>query len=61
MKRYRVTFYFSRTFEVEAENEAEAEDKADDKFKSSFICLPIPDEEEIECLDDGEEEEYEDE
>lgn len=54
MKEYRVTIYFSRTFTVEAESEAEAEDKAHKEFRGSFNGVPVPDEYEVECLEDEE-------
>lgn len=56
MKNYRVTIYFSSIIEVEAENEAEAEDKADRIFKGRCNVVPIPDEYEVECLDEEEDE-----
>lgn len=56
--RYSVTIYFSEVYEVEADNEAEARSKADEKFNNLNV-LPIPDEYEIECLDDEEEEQEE--
>lgn len=56
MKNYRVTIYFSKTYEVEAGSENEAEDKAHKKFVSSFNSIPIPDEYEVECLDEEEDE-----
>ena len=52
MKNYRVTIYFSSIIEVEAENEAAAEDKADSIFKDWCNVVPIPDEYEVECLDE---------
>ena len=55
MKNYRVTIYFSSIIEVEAENEAEAEDKADRIFKGRCNVVPIPDEYEVECLDEEDE------
>lgn len=53
--RYSVTIYFSEVYEVEADNEAEARSKADEKFNRMNV-LPIPDEYEVECLDDEDEE-----
>lgn len=51
MKRYRVTIYFSEVYEVDAGDEQEARDKADMYFKNCNI-IPIPDEYEVECLDE---------
>lgn len=54
MKNYRVTIYFSSVIEVEAENESDAEDKADRIFKDGCNVIPIPDEYEVERLDEDE-------
>lgn len=51
MKRYRVTIYFSEMYEVIADDEQEAQDKADIYLKN-FSSIPIPDEYEVECLDE---------
>ncbi len=56
MKNYRVTIYFSSVIEVEAENESDAEDKANRIFKGGRNVIPIPDEYEVECLDEEEDE-----
>lgn len=57
MKNYKVLFTFSEEFEVSANNEVEAESKAHAMFISGFNCVPMPDDVEIECLDDNEEDE----
>lgn len=51
MKRYRVTIYFSEIYEVEASDEQEAQDKAD-MYLKNFNGILIPDEYEVECLDE---------
>ena len=51
LKRYRVTIYFSEIYEVNAEDEQEAQDKAD-MYLKNFSDIPIPDEYEVECLDE---------
>nr|WP_300788515.1 hypothetical protein [uncultured Acetatifactor sp.] len=51
MKRYRVTIYFSEIYEVDAGDEQEARDKAD-MYLKNFNSIPIPDEYEVECLDE---------
>lgn len=52
--KYKVTIYFSYTFEVEAQkgNEKEARHEAYKKFKDGLNCVPIPDDYEVECLDE---------
>lgn len=55
MGNYEVSIRFSKTFEVEANSEDEAIGKAHKIFVNSFNCVPVPDEYEVECLD----EEYE--
>ena len=52
MKRYRVTVYFSEIYEVIADDEQEAQDKAD-MYLRNFNSIPVPDEYEVECLDEG--------
>lgn len=54
MKNYKVTVYCSSVIYVEAENESDAEDKADRIFKDRCNVVPIPDEYEVECLDEDE-------
>ncbi len=51
MKRYRVTIYFSKIYEVDAGDEQEARDKAD-MYLKNFNSIPIPDEYEVECLEE---------
>lgn len=55
MKRYRVTYYFDEEFEVEAEDEREADDKTYAMLKA-FTNM-IPNETEVECLDEEEDDE----
>lgn len=52
MENYRVTIYFSSTYCVDAESEREAQHKAHELFVDNFNCVPIPDEYEVECLDE---------
>lgn len=51
---YKVTIYFSATFEVKAQrgNEQQARHEAYKKFREDFNCVPIPDDYEVECLDE---------
>lgn len=56
MKHYKVTMYFCSVFYVEAEDEFGAECEADKKHKNRGNVLPIPDDYEIECLDEEEDE-----
>ena len=51
MNRYRVTIYFSEMYEVIADDEQEAQDKAD-MYLKNFNRIPIPDECEVECMDE---------
>lgn len=51
MKRYRVTIYFSEVYEVDAVDEQEARGKAD-MYLKNFNSIPIPDEYEVECLEE---------
>lgn len=55
MGNYEVTIRFSEVFEVEANSKDEAIDKAHKMFVNGFNCVPIPNEYEVESLD----EEYE--
>lgn len=51
LKRYRVIIYFGEVYEVDAGDEQEVQDKADTDLKN-FNDIPIPDEYEVECLDE---------
>lgn len=51
MRKYRVTIYFSEIYEVDAENEENAKEKADKKL-GNLNVIPLPDDYEVECLDE---------
>ena len=46
-----MTIHFSEIYEVDAGDEQEARDKAD-MYLKNFNSIPIPDEYEVECLDE---------
>ncbi len=51
LKIGKLLIYFSEIYEVDAGDEQEARDKAD-MYLKNFNSIPIPDEYEVECLDE---------